>query len=92
MVQLTDDLVENLDTEAARRRISRSAIIREAITEHLVRSSDDRIGRLIVEGYTRVPPGTPDEWGSPDDAGDISARELAQRLDQEERAAGLDPW
>lgn len=92
MVQLTDELVERLDGEAARRRLSRSAVIREALHEHLARSGDDVVGSRIVEGYRRLPQATPDEWGSVEQAGEVSVRELAQRLDAEERGGGLGPW
>ncbi len=92
MVQLTNELVERLDDESARRGVSRSAVIREAVEEHLAHSGDDVIARRIVDGYTMLPPITPDEWGSIERGGDVSARELSQRLDAEERAAGLDPW
>lgn len=92
MVQLNDELVAALDAEAARRGVSRSALIREAVQEFLGDTVDVIVGAAIVEGYRRVPPETPDEWGSPMEAADVSARETAQRLDAEERAQGLEPW
>jgi predicted transcriptional regulator len=92
MVQLTDELVSKLDSEADERGISRSAVIREAIETHIAEREHDAIGEAIAEGYRRIPPGTPDEWGDVELMADISGRELAQRLDQEERDAGLDPW
>ena len=92
MVQLTEELVEDLDAESSRRGVSRSALIREAVTSYLenVRSSD--VGRAIVNGYLDHPPHTPDEWSDLDSFGDVSALELAQRLDSEERQAGLESW
>ncbi len=92
MVQLTDELRERLDEEAARRGVSRSAVIREALTVYLTESSEAAITRKIVEGYTRVPPEVPDEWGDLEALGDIAGREVAQQLSAEERAAGLGPW
>jgi predicted transcriptional regulator len=92
MVQLTDDLVARLDTEAAHRGLSRSAIIREAVEAHIAEREHDAIGEAIAEGYRRIPPGTPDEWGDLDLTADIAGRETAQRLDQEEREAGVEPW
>jgi predicted transcriptional regulator len=92
MVQLTDDLVTKLDIEAAERGMSRSAVIREAIETHIADREHDAIGEAIAEGYRRIPPGTPDEWGDLEWMADVSGRELAQRLDQEEREAGFDPW
>lgn len=92
MVQLTDELLVELDELAERRRISRSALIREVLAQHLedLRSAD--IGQMIVEGYLRVPPSTPDEWGDPVEISATSALEVLQRLDQEEKDAGASPW
>lgn len=92
MVQLSEDLLAALDAEAQHRGVSRSALIREAIQEHLHESTEREVTRRIVAGYTRVPPASPDEWGSLEHAGDVAARELAQRLDAEERAQGFEPW
>jgi len=92
MVQLTDELLTKLDTEAAERGMSRSAVIREAIETHIVEREHDAIGEAIAEGYRRIPPGTPDEWGDLELMADVSTREGLQRLDQEEREAGFDPW
>lgn len=92
MVQLTDDLVAALDAEAARRGVSRSALIREAVSSHLAEKVEEAVGAAIVDGYRRVPPSTPDEWGSPEEFGDVSTRETAQRLDAEERARGFETW
>lgn len=59
LVQLTDELVAALDTEAARRRLSRSALIREVLEAHLSAESEAEIDRRIIEGYTRIPPDPP---------------------------------
>ncbi len=92
MVQLNDDLVAVLDAEAARRRLSRSALIRELLEAALHDERERRIGQRIVEGYQRIPPGTPDEWGDLEAATDGARRDLLARLDAEERAAGLESW
>lgn len=92
MVQLTDELVELLDQEAARRGMSRSALIREILNERLAEAAEAAVARSIVSGYTRVPQATPDEWGALDAQADRSAAEVARRLDVEERAAGHEPW
>ena len=63
MVQLTDELVHALSDEAHRRRISRSELIRQVLQAHLDAQAEASIGRRIAEGYERVPPTTPDEWG-----------------------------
>lgn len=87
MVQLTDELRELLDAEAARRGLSRSAVIREALTAYLTEGSEAAIARKIVEGYTRIPPSTPDGWGDLDVLQEASTREVLQRLDEEESGA-----
>jgi hypothetical protein len=53
---------------------------------------DDAIGKAIVEGYRRIPPNTPDEWGDLEHMADVTGHEAAQRLEEEERAAGIEPW
>lgn len=45
-----------------------------------------------VEGYRRQPQWEPDEWGDPLAFLDRGARDTHRRLDEEERAAGHDPW
>jgi flagellar motor switch protein FliG len=92
MVQLTDELVRLLDEEASRRGESRSALIRTVLEAYLAESRNASIGRQIVEGYTRKPPATPDEWGDPQVLLDRSTADLLQRLDAEEREAGHEPW
>jgi len=88
MVQLNDELVANLDREAAQRGCSRSVIVREAISEHLAASTERARVREYVDGYRRVPQGASDEWG--DVQADLGRRRLAtaRRLDAEEEAAG----
>lgn len=92
MVQLTDDLVTALDREAGKRRVSRSALIRTALEEFLGSDREALIDRQIVEGYRRIPPGTPDEWGELAAMSDQATVDLLHRLNAEERAAGHDPW
>jgi hypothetical protein len=92
MVQLTDDLIAALDAEARRRGVSRSAVIREAIEDHVVADREVAIGRAIVDGYRRIPPSTPDEWGDLDREIAIAGQETEQRLAAEEGAAGFGPW
>lgn len=55
LVQLTDELVSQLDARVAREGRSRSDLIREAVAGYL---SDDReadADRRIVEAYRRLP-------------------------------------
>lgn len=92
MVQLSDELVESLDREAARRRVSRSALIRGVLEEFLAADREATVGRRIVEGYERIPPATPDAWGDLAAMTDSAATDLLQRLDAEEREEGHRPW
>jgi predicted transcriptional regulator len=92
MVQLTDDLVRLLDEEASRRGTSRSALIREAVLAHLSASEAALQSRQIVEGYRRIPPGTPDGWADLEAMQDVSLKETMQRMSEEEERSGHDPW
>lgn len=92
MVQLSDELVELLDRRAARRGVSRSALIREVLQDSLAEERAAAIDRRIVEGYERIPPGTPDAWGDLEASSEQATVELGQRLDAEERDAGHQPW
>lgn len=92
MVQLTDELVELLDREAARRGVSRSALIRSVLEEFLRHDHEASISRRIVDGYTRIPPAVPDEWGDLAATVDQANVDLLRRLDVEERRQGREPW
>lgn len=92
MVQLSDDLLERLDAEAGRRRVSRSALIRTILVEYLLEHGEAAVGRRIVEGYRSIPPATPDAWGELDLLGDAGTVEVLVRLDAEEKTSGCGPW
>lgn len=92
MVQLSDDLLAALDAESARRGVSRSAVIREAVTAYLADAREEAIVRQIVEGYRRIPPATPDEWGDLEAEAEVADEEVLARLNAEEREAGHEPW
>ncbi len=92
LVQLTDDLVGLLDEEAAARGLSRSALIREVLTEHLQDRREATLSRRIVAGYERIPPDEPDGWAELASLSDRSTTEVRQRLDEEERRQGSPPW
>lgn len=55
LVQLSDELLAELDGRAAREGRSRSELIREAITDYLAGDRQAEIDRQIVDGYTRRP-------------------------------------
>ncbi len=92
MVQLTDDLVELLDAEAARQGVSRSALIRDAVTAYLVEAREAALTRELVAGYTRVPAAALDDWGDLDRQRFEASLATMRRLGAEERSAGLEPW
>ncbi len=92
MVQLSDELVTALDREAARRSTSRSDLIRGVLREFLSANQEAAVAGQIVDGYTRIPPATPDEWGDPAAITDRATADLLHRLDAEERRAGHEPW
>ena len=50
------------------------------------------IDRQLVESYERTPQFAPDGWGDQEATNRSSRRELLERLDREEHAAGLDSW
>lgn len=85
LVQLSDDLLNHLDRHAQRRCVSRSQVIREAIKLYTYDEVEAEIDRQIVEGYTRIPQ-------EPDPMSDLLTIENARALDEEERAAGHEPW
>ncbi len=63
LVQLSDELVAQLDERAGRLGQSRSELIRRALEREVRDERKRAIDRAIVEGYTRLPPdGEFDEW------------------------------
>jgi metal-responsive CopG/Arc/MetJ family transcriptional regulator len=56
LVQLSDELLERLDSHRAREGRSRSDVIREAIERYLAADRDAAIDRLIVAAYEQRPP------------------------------------
>jgi metal-responsive CopG/Arc/MetJ family transcriptional regulator len=55
LVQLSDELLAELDARAAREGRSRSELIREAITDYLAGDRQAELDRQIIDGYTRHP-------------------------------------
>lgn len=92
LVQLTDEQVAALDHRARRDGVSRSQLIRRAVDTLLADDEEARIDAAIIEGYRRIPAGTPDEWGDIDAQLAQNSRETRQRLDEEECQAGVEPW
>lgn len=92
LVQLNDALLAALDQRAASRGVSRSHLIREAVESYVRHDLAAEISRKIIEGYRRHPQWEPDEWGDLAGLTDRAALETHRRLDEEERAAGREPW
>ena len=85
LVQLSDELVRELDLRARNRAVSRSQLIREAVEQFVADELEAERERLYIESYTRFP--------QEDDPGaDISAILAGRAMDEEEREAGLEPW
>ncbi len=78
LVQLSDELLAQLDSRAAREGRNRSDLIREALACYLAAGREAEIDRLIVEAYTR----------QPQTAGELAVAELAGRT----MLAALEPW
>jgi metal-responsive CopG/Arc/MetJ family transcriptional regulator len=62
IVQLSDELLAELDARRAREGRSRSEVIREAIEAYLAADREAAIDQAIIDGYTRIPP--TDEFGA----------------------------
>ena len=56
LVQLSDDLLAQLDERAVREGRSRSDLIREAVSSYLAGDLEADIDRRLVEAYARQPP------------------------------------
>jgi Ribbon-helix-helix protein, copG family len=89
MVQLSDDLVRRLDEEAQQRSVSRSALIRNVLTQFLNTESEAAKVARWVEGYRRIPPPTIDEWGNLEEQAVRGTHEMMRELDAEDEAAGF---
>lgn len=55
LVQLSDEILAQLDARAAREGRNRSELIREALAGYLAAGREAEIDRQIVEAYTRQP-------------------------------------
>lgn len=89
IVQLSSEILEALDEEAAASDVSRSAVIRQAIMGHLASNKEAQITRSLAEGYAAIPQNATEEWSSVLERSRESTRRTLERLDAEEDAAGL---
>ena len=90
LVQLNDTLVAALDRHAEAEGRSRSALIREAVSEWLTERDRAAAVDRWVAGYAAMPVAAPDSWGDLELESDTHGHELAQRLDAEDAADGRD--
>ena len=84
LVQLSDELIAALDAVASRSGVSRSEVVRRALERTYRAELEAEVDRTIIEGYTRIPPGTIDEWGDLSSSADASHAETMRRLDAED--------
>lgn len=90
LVQLTDELVARLDEHAARRGISRSALVRELVAQGLAQERRDEASERLRRGYLRDPQVEGrDAWGDLSDWVAANARRNRAALAREE---GDDAW
>ena len=63
-IVLEEDLLQKTDDAAHRVRQNRSALIRDAIREHLRRLNTLELERKLLEAYKRIPDNEPelDDW------------------------------
>lgn len=85
LVQLTDELIEILDRRAADQGVSRSALVRELLTEALAADRGAELSRRMIDGYGRSPQQTAeDAWGDLDVWTDANTRRNRAALVAEE--------
>jgi metal-responsive CopG/Arc/MetJ family transcriptional regulator len=77
MVQLSADLVADLDREASERGVSRSALIRQAIEGFLVEQRVRRDVERVAAGYRATP---------------VTAEEMAAAHENARALVAEEPW
>jgi hypothetical protein len=90
LVQLTDDLVAQLDAEAKRQGRSRSALVRCVLAEYLRSRSEQAEVARYVQSYRDRPQADPEDPATVTGAATQAGVATMQRLDAEEEAAGLE--
>ena len=89
LVQLTRELLSELDARAVERGVSRSELIRELLDASLREGRRDDASRRLLEGYRRWPQvDAGDAWGDLDRWSAENARRNRAALGEEERGEG----
>ena len=88
LVQLTEDLVHQLDSRAEALGVSRSKLIRELLERGLAEEAEAKLARRMNEGYQRVPQSEGrDAWGDLDVWVQVmSRRNMAALAEDEEHS------
>lgn len=89
-MQLTDELVEQLDAEARRQGRSRSALIRCVLADYLRQRSEQALVSHYVRAYRERPQAGPAEVADVSGAAHRAGIAAMQRLDADEHEAGLE--
>lgn len=74
LVQLSDELLDDLDRLSEEKGSSRSALVRDAVERYITQESAAAKDRLLRDGYARVPDTEADAWAD---------ESLADMLDEE---------
>ncbi|MEJ7797267.1 MAG: ribbon-helix-helix protein, CopG family [Solirubrobacteraceae bacterium] len=88
LVQLNEELVDLLDRRASAEGVSRSALVRQLLSQALQEDRSRELSRRMVEGYRAVPQETGgDAWGDLDVWTQTNARRnLAALADEEDQS------
>ncbi len=85
LVQLSDELVAELDRRAGQLGVSRSRLIRQLLERQLAQDRVTQRTQALVDGYQRVPQSDArDEWGDLDRWTETNTRRNLAALAREE--------
>ncbi|CAN5762136.1 hypothetical protein BH20ACT7_BH20ACT7_18960 [soil metagenome] len=88
LVQLTDELVAELDRRAGQLGVSRSRLIRQLLERQLTEDRGTERTRALVDGYRRLPQtDARDEWGDLDRWTETNTRRNLAALAREEESS-----
>jgi metal-responsive CopG/Arc/MetJ family transcriptional regulator len=88
LVQLTDELVAELDAHAGRRGVSRSELIRNLLDAGLSKARGDDLARAMIDGYEKAPQHEGrDAWGDLSEWSETNRRRNLAALKAEEEGS-----